>query len=274
MNNLLKILIVSVSLSLAIISPAQKVEYIVKGIKGTVEYKMQSTEAWQPVKRLMSLPKSATVKMADGSQLTVYSQSNPQALVISKAGENRLRTLITESEKQAAQSRGQGLTDIFEGGKRDGKTMKSGTGYRGSADKELLQQLTIAVKSPSTDTAGAVVGLSLIKNSEGDFAVELSNVSDIEKAIAVIVDVDGRYSALRISDDPANPYLLTCPAGMRFIVPECTLIGVDNLKAIAVAADEVFDPQILCLLLNADEDSTGEDAVKNPGIIAVEAVVK
>lgn len=272
MNTLVKTLLMSIALMFSAGASAQKAEYIVKELKGSVEYKLKAGDAWQPAKRLLSLPKSAMLNLGAGAEITVYSQANPQPLRITTTGENRLRSLITEAEKKSAESRGTELAHIFKGHSEQSQTMRSGTSYRGPADQTMLSPLSLAVKSPAPFDK-APIALTLVKDNEGDYSVELSNNSDIPLATAVILKIGDRYSALRISDDASDAGMLILPAGIKITVPECTLIAVDGMQAIAVASKEPFSAETLCLLLNSPAD-TGNDNGPDTGAVAVEASVR
>ncbi len=270
MNTILKTLWLAILLSVATIASAQKSEYIVKDIKGSIDYKLKATDEWKQVKRLTPLSKSAILNFADGSEMTVYSTTNPQPLRIIGAGEKRLRTLITEAETKAAKSRGNELAHILKGQGEQTKTLRSGTSYRGQEDDANLLSLYNALISPDS-SGNASITLNLIKDEEGNYNVELTNNSDTDMATAVIINIADTYSALSISDDPTNPGLLILPAGMKLIVPECTVIDIDGMKAFAVASYEEFSPQTLCVLLNSRkvENNDGPDN----GAVAVEGAV-
>lgn len=267
---ILRSFILSLTLALAFATSAQKTEYIIKEVKGNVEYRLKQTDEWKLAKRLLAIPKSSIIKIADGGAMTIYSQSNPQTLTINTSGEHRLRTLIDEAEKKAAQARGGELAHVIKGHGEQGQTLRSGTSYRGPADMSDLIPITAAVKTAS---ASASIGLTLTKDSEGDYGVGLSNDSDTPLVFAVIVNVAGKYSALRISDDPASTKTLLLPAGSSLTVPECTLADIDGMQAVAVAAKESFDPETLCIVLNSpatSEDNGGTDI----GAVAVKASEK
>lgn len=271
MNTLLKSIVLCIVLAFSGHALAQKSEYIIKDIKGSVEYKAKPTDEWQPAKRLLSLAKSALVKIADGSEMTIYSQSNPQILRIATPGENRLRTLINEAEKKAAEARGGEIAHVFKGHGAQRQAVRSGTSYRGPADKAMLMPLFDAVKAPVSGEK-APIALGLIKDSNGEYDVELANNSDTELAIAVIILIDGRYSALRISDGTGDNGIVTLPAGVKMVIPECKLVAVNGMKAIAVASQEAFSPETLCIVLNSPADKDNGPAGEG-GAVAVEASV-
>ena len=272
MNSFVKVLFLSIMLSITAIASAQKTEYTVHNLKGSVEYKLKQADGWQPVKRLMSLPKSSFLKIADGAELTVYSTSNPQPLRLTLAGENKLRTLINDAEAKSAKTRGSKITQIFNGQGKPGVIMPAGTSYRGQDDDTILVDLYNAMLSPMP-VGNAPVSLSLINGGDGDFNVELSNNSDIDLAVAVIINVSGNYSDINISGDPSNMGMLVLPAGVTMIVPECSLIGIEGMKVYAVASPEPFSPETLCVLLNSEargEKPNGSDS----RAVAVEASIK
>lgn len=272
MNTLLKTLWFSIAIVVSGTVCGQNNEYIVKSVKGSVEYKLKSTDDWQHVKRLLSLPKASTLNIAAGSELTVYSHSNPQPLRITKQGESRLRTLISEAEKSATVSRGKELLSVFNSKGNKGVTMRSGVSYRGNEDQAFLLPLSKAVKSPATSDK-APISLTLIKDGEGDFDVEISNNSADNLATAIIINVDGKYSALHISGDSSNPGMLDLPAGMKLVIPDCKLIDIEGMKVVALASKDVFNPETLCTVMNGssqNENENGSDA----GAVAVEASIR
>lgn len=266
----LRSLILILTLTLTFTASAQKNEYIVKEIKGNVEYRLKQTDDWKPVKRLLSIPKSAIIKIAEGGSMTIYSQSNPQTLKINTSGERRLRPLIEEAEKKAAQARGGEIAHVIKGHGEQGQTIRSGTSYRGPADMSELLPITAAVR---TATASAPIGLTLTKDSEGDYGVGLSNDSDTTLVFAVIVNIGGKYSALGISDDPESTKTLLLPAGAVLTVPECILADIEGMQAVAVAAKKPFDPETLCIVLNGQGATVDKDGT-DMGAVAVKALVK
>lgn len=270
MERLFRNIILVLALTVAFTTSAQKTEYIIKEIKGNIEYRLKQGEDWKQAKRLLTLPKSALIKVGDDAVMTIYSQSNPQTLKINTPGENRLRTLIDQAEKKAAQSRGGELAHVLKGHGEQSQTVRSGTSYRGAADVSGLEAIAAAVGAASTGKAP--IGLVLTKVSEGDYAVELSNSGEMPLVCAVLVNVAGRYTALNISDDPASTTTIVLPPGTQFTVPECTLAEIPGMQAIAVGAGESFDAGTLCTVLNrpaGDERSaTGYD-----GLFAVKATI-
>lgn len=272
MNTLLKTLWLGIAIVLSGAASAQNNEYIVKSIKGSVEYKLKQTDEWQPAKRLLSLPKSSILNIASGAEITVYSQSNPQPLRLAKQGENRLRTLISEAEKSATAGRGKELTEVFKGTGGGGVTMRSGTAFRGNEDQSALLPLSKAVKSPVA-SGKAPISLTLIKDGEGDFDVEICNNTAEPLATAVIINIGGKYSALQISGDASNPGMLEIPAGNKLVVPDCKLVDIEGMKVIALASKNPFNPETLCTVMNGssqDENENGSDA----GAVAVEATIR
>lgn len=272
MNSFVKMLFLSIMLSISVIASAQKAQYTVHDIKGSVEYKLKQSDDWQPAKRLMSLPKSAILKIDEGAQLTVYSNSNPQPLRLTLAGENKLRTLISNAEAEAAKSRRLKITHILDGHGEPGKIMPAGTSYRGQDDDVILRDLYNAIFSPVSQ-GKAPVSLSLIKDGNGGFNVELSNSSDLDLAVAVVINVAGNYSDVSISGDASNVGLLVLPAGVSMVVPECTLIDIEGMKVYAVASSDMFSPQTLCVLLNGNVPSEKNNGSESRAV-AVEASVK
>ncbi len=272
MNTLLKTLWLSIAIVMSVTASAQNNEYIVKSLKGTVEYKKNQNDEWKPAKRLLTLSKSSFLNIAPGSEITVYSQTNPQPIRISKQGESRLRTLISDAEKSATTSRGKEIADVFKGAGGDRMSAHSGVSHRGIDDQAMLLPLSKAVKSPAA-SGKAPISLTLIKDSEGDFDVEVSNNSADTLATAVIINVGGNYSALHISGDTSNPGLLVIPAGNKLIVPDCKLVDIEGMKVVALASKNVYNPETLCTLMNGsvqDENGIGSDA----GAVAVEASIK
>lgn len=270
MNKLLKTLLLFVTLALCTSASAQRTEYIVKEVKGSVEYKLKATDDWQPAKRLLSLPKSSILKLADGASITVYTRENPQALRISTAGEHKLRTLITEAEKKATESRGNALTHILNSQNSAGQTVRSGTSYRGAADVSMLASLSEAVKSP-LQAGNAPISLRLIKDEEGDYDLELSNNSSDALALAVIVKVNDKYNALNIAGDGSG--ILILPEGKSAVVPECKLVGIEGMRVIAIASEEEFSPETLCILLNSPAE-TKPDHNDATAALAVEVAIE
>lgn len=270
MNLTLKMICLAIMVTISSIASAQKTEYIVKDIKGSVEYKAKASEEWKQVKRLTPLSKSSILNFNNGSEITVYSTTNPQPLRITGTGENRLRTLITDAEAKAAKARGNELAHILKGHGEQTKTMRSGTSYRGQEDDANLLSLYNAVISPSS-TGNEPITLNLISDGDGNYNVELTNNSDTDLATAVIINLSDNYSALSISDDPSNQGMLILPAGMKLIVPECTVIDIEGMKAFAVASYEPFSPQTLCVLLNSRkvENNNGPEN----GAVAVEGAI-
>ncbi|MDE6263618.1 MAG: hypothetical protein K2M11_00585 [Paramuribaculum sp.] len=273
MNTLLKTLWLSITIALAATVSAQNNEYIVKSVKGSVEYKLKSSDDWQPVKRLLSLPKASTLNIAAGAELTVYSQSNPQPLRISKQGESRLRTLIAEAEKSATVSRGKEIISVFNSKGNKGITMRSGTSFRGNEDQEFLLPLSKAVKSPAA-SGNTPISLTLIKDGEGDFDVEISNNSADNLAAAIIINVGGKYSALHISGDASNPGMLDLPAGMKLMIPDCKIVDIEGMKVVALASKEVFNPETLCTLMNGSNIQSENENGSDAGAVAVEALIR
>lgn len=268
MNRFIKSTIFFMALALATTVCAQRTEYIIKEIKGQVEYRLKATDEWQTAKRLLALPMSSTLKVADGASLTVYSRENPQTLCISTPGENKLRKLVTEAQKRAEESRGNALAHVLKGAGTTGQTVRSGTSYRGAEDASMLVTLSEAVKSPS-DPQKAPISLALIKDSEGDYELELSNLSDGPLVMGVIVKVNDRYSAVDISGDSSG--MLVLPAQSRALVPECKLAGIEGMRVIAVASPEAFSPQTLCVMLNGTAEAH-DGAGSGAGAIAVELI--
>lgn len=150
--------------------------------------------------------------------------------------------------------------------------MRSGVSYRGNEDQAFLLPLSKAVKSPATSDK-APISLTLIKDGEGDFDVEISNNSADNLATAIIINVDGKYSALHISGDSSNPGMLDLPAGMKLVIPDCKLIDIEGMKVVALASKDVFNPETLCTVMNGssqNENENGSDA----GAVAVEASIR
>lgn len=271
MKTLLRSIILCIALTIASIAPAQKTEYIIKEVKGNVEYRLKQADEWKPAKRLLSIPKSSLIKITDGSGMTVYSQSNPQTLKINTPGENRLRTLIDAAEKKAAKTRGGELTHVFKGYGEQVKTLRSGTSYRGMEDMAGLSSIAAAVLTANTSD-NASIGITLAKDNEGDYGVELSNNSDTPLVFAVIININGKYNALHISDNPASSSTLVIPAGVNLTLPECTLADIEGMQPIAVASKETFDPETLCLILNSQAAVQNNDGT-DIGAVAVKALV-
>lgn len=276
MNNLKKFLVVMIGLWVATAACAQKTEYIIKNVKGAVEYRLKPSDAWQPVKRLLTLPKSSTVKIGDGAEITVYSESNPQPLRITSTGENKLRTLINEAEKKSAEARGGELAHLLKGTGGSAQTVRSGASYRGPADQGIIPLIAKAVKTPVASTPKTAISLTLVKDEEGDYDVVLSNNSKKDLSVAVIVNTGRKYTALRISDDANNASLLELPAGVSLTIPECKVVGLEGIKAIAVGAEEIFSPETLCVVLNspAEPENGGNATEKSAAVTAVEASIR
>lgn len=267
----MKTLWVSIAIILSGAAYAQNNEYIVKSVKGAVEYKLKQTDEWQQVKRLLSLPKASTLNIASGAEITVYSKSNPQPIRITKQGESRLRTLIAEAEKSAAVSRGKEILSVFNSKGNKGVAMRSGTSFRGNEDQAFLLPLSKAVKSPAASDK-APISLTLIKDGEGDFDVEISNNSADAVAAAVIINVGGKYSALHISGDASNPGMLDLPAGMKLVIPDCKLVDIEGMKVVALASKAVFNPDTLCTVLNGSNNQNENENGSDAGAVAVEAL--
>ncbi|MDE6556246.1 MAG: hypothetical protein K2K55_04710 [Duncaniella sp.] len=267
----LRIFLFLISVIVSCSAGAQKMEYIIKEIKGNVEYRLKPTDDWKPAKRLLSLPKSSLMKIADGSSLTIYSQSNPQTLKINTPGENRLRTLITEAEKRAAKTRGGELAHVIKGHGEPGLTMRSGTSYRGMEYKLGLASIAASVKAAGI-SGSTPIGIALVKNSDGDYEVNLSNNSGETYMFALLANVGGRYSAIHISDDPQMSTTLVLPEGISLTLPECTLADIDGMQVIALATKNNVDPEALCLILNktSDETTASEPAAD---AVAVKAII-
>lgn len=270
MNTLLKTLWVSIAIILSGAAYAQNNEYIVKSVKGSVEYKLKSPDDWQPVKRLLQLPKSSTLNIASGSEITVYSKSNPQPVRITKQGENKLRALISDAEKSATSGRAKEIAAVFNGTGTQGATMRPGVSYRGNENQSMLLSLSKAVKSPTT-SGKAPISLTLIKDSDGDFDVEISNNTET-LAIAIIINIGGKYSALRISGDASNPGMLDLPAGMKLVIPDCKLVDIEGMKVVALASKAVFNPDTLCTVLNGSNNQNENENGSDAGAVAVEAL--
>lgn len=253
MKNYLKYIMIFAAAVFSTCAAAQTTDYIIKSVTGSVEYKLKGADDWKPAKRLLSVPKSSMLRIADGARVAVYSQANPQVLVIDTRGEHRLRTLIDEAEKKAAKSRAGKLADVFAGHSGRDATVRSGTSYRGPADAETLLPLYEAVTSPAL-SGNAPVALSLVKNSEGDMSVELSNANDKALEFALFVKIGGKYSVVPISGDEADKSTLTIPAGATCVVPDCTLAHVEDMEVVAVASPDTFDPRMLTLILNSPSE--------------------
>lgn len=273
MNFIAKALCVCFMLTISTIVSAQKTEYIVNEVKGSVEYQQpKSTEGWRPLKRLITLTKASTLNIHDGAEISIYSKTDPQPLRIAIPGQNRLRTLIEEAKAIAAKSRGSKLKDIFKGHGEQALTMQPGVSYRGHEDDENILSLYYAVISPSTSVKSPI-SLNLLNNGEGGFNVELSNNGDKALATAIIVKIGDTYSPLSISDDPSNTGLLILPKGLSLTVPECTVMDIEGLKAMVVASPIPFSPETLCVLLNSPNKPEKGNGPEN-GAVAVEASVR
>lgn len=273
MRTLLKSFVLGTALTLSGIASAQNSEYIVKKVEGSVEYRPKSTSEWQPVKRLQTIMKSSLINIADNGSLTIYSLGNPQILKIDKQGENRLRQLITEAEKKANEARKTKLVDIVKGHEEGKAQLFSGVSDRGMEGMSWLSTFAEAVKTASI-SGKASIGITLVKDSEGDYGVELKNDSGSALVFAVIIDIDGQYSALRISDDHATPSAIVIPSGASLTLPECSIADIEGMEVIAVAARKYFNPATLCVVLNSPADLEKSDGSNNNSVVAVKATTR
>lgn len=258
------------TLILASTSSAQKNDYIIKEIKGNVEYRLKQTNEWKTAKRLLSIPISSQIRISDDGAMIIYSRSNPQIIKISTAGEHNLRYLLNEAKKKTSRSRGGELVHVFSGLSKQELTLRSATSYRGPADISDLSHIAAAVR---TATASAPISLTLTKDSVGDYRVALSNDSDAPLAFAVIVNVEGKYSALSISNDSISEHILILPAGAALTVPDCTLADIGGMQAVAVATNVIFDPKTLCIMLNSPANKENNDGT-DISAVAVKASLR
>ena len=273
MKQIVKALCLCLILIFSTTVSAQQKDYTVKKIGGSVEYRQTDKEDWQPLKRLTSISLSSILNIPEGGEVTVYSKAKPQPLRIAIPGQKKLRILIKEAEKMAAEQRHYTISDLYtQSGK---KPMPAGVSYRGKEDDKYLISLYNAVHSPIS-SANAPLALTLLEyedNGDKGFNVELSNRGENDVYVAVIIKVADTYSALSISGDPENMRLLGLPAGMKLTVPDCIIEDIEGLEAFALASPTPFSPENLCVLLNSPKKpEAGNDS--EGGIVAVEASVR
>lgn len=252
-----------------ILMKAQK-EYIVDRVEGTVEYLDGADGAWTKAVRLAMIPTSATVKIAEGASITIYSPQKPQALKIDIAGTSKLRRLIPMAEKQLAEKRGNVISQVIDGTNGDSSTSHSGVGYRAETDETTLAALLYAAEHP---TATGSFTLKLPRQATGRYGVEIGNNSSAPSYIAVIANTGEMFYPLSISDVKTMPSLAYLPAGTKITVPECSIIAPDGVDAILIAADKAFDPEMLCLLLNKSLAQSKPDQNRPQATINVSAIL-